>query len=77
MTDSVTSDGLTVFIENKLGMQCLLYGAFFIYFFICLSILFLGKHHRFKRGYKNVIDEAIRLVSLHFLCNSVSPWFFS
>ena len=43
MTDSVTSDGLTVFIENKLGMQCLLYGAFFIYFFICLSILFLRR----------------------------------
>nr|CAB3456466.1 unnamed protein product [Digitaria exilis] len=42
VTDSVTSDGLTVFIENKLG----------------------GKHHRFKRGYKNVIDEAIRLVKL-------------
>ncbi|KAJ7544774.1 hypothetical protein O6H91_09G092700 [Diphasiastrum complanatum] len=39
VTDSVTSDGLTHFIENKLG----------------------GKHHRFKRGYKNVIDEAIRL----------------
>ncbi|BAT96795.1 hypothetical protein VIGAN_09009800 [Vigna angularis var. angularis] len=40
VTDSVTSDGLTTFIEKKLG----------------------GKHHRFKRGYKNVIDEAIRLV---------------
>ncbi|CAL1387072.1 unnamed protein product [Linum trigynum] len=39
VTDSVTSDGLTAFIERKLG----------------------GKHHRFKRGYKNVIDEAIRL----------------
>uniref|UniRef100_J3MKG9 phosphoglucomutase (alpha-D-glucose-1,6-bisphosphate-dependent) n=2 Tax=Oryza brachyantha TaxID=4533 RepID=J3MKG9_ORYBR len=39
VTDSVTSDGLTAFIENKLG----------------------GKHHRFKRGYKNVIDEAICL----------------
>ncbi|XP_057979615.1 uncharacterized protein LOC131165657 isoform X2 [Malania oleifera] len=39
VTDSVTSDGLTTFIEQKLG----------------------GKHHRFKRGYKNVIDEAIRL----------------
>lgn len=39
VTDSVTSDGLTEFIEKKLG----------------------GKHHRFKRGYKNVIDEAIRL----------------
>ena len=39
VTDSVTSDGLKEFIENKLG----------------------GKHHRFKRGYKNVINEAIRL----------------
>lgn len=39
VTDSVTSTGLTDFIENKLG----------------------GKHHRFKRGYKNVIDEAIQL----------------
>ncbi|KAI3799716.1 hypothetical protein L1987_35015 [Smallanthus sonchifolius] len=39
---SVTSDGLTTFIEKKLG----------------------GKHHRFKRGYKNVIDEAIRLNSV-------------
>jgi phosphomannomutase len=37
VTDSVTSDGLTEFIE-RLG----------------------GKHVRFKRGYKNVIDEAIR-----------------
>ncbi|KAJ6720263.1 PHOSPHOHEXOSE MUTASE [Salix viminalis] len=42
VTDSVTSDGLTMFIENKLG----------------------GKHHRFKRGYKNVIDEAVRLNSV-------------
>nr|GMC70838.1 Alpha-D-phosphohexomutase superfamily [Ipomoea batatas] len=42
VTDSVTSDGLTAFIEKKLG----------------------GKHHRFKRGYKNVIDEAIRLNSV-------------
>lgn len=39
VTDSVTSDHLTDFIENSLGM----------------------KHHRFKRGYKNVINEAIRL----------------
>lgn len=38
VTDSVTSDGLTAFIES-MG----------------------GKHHRFKRGYKNVIEEAIRL----------------
>ncbi|GLT68010.1 hypothetical protein SLA2020_402750 [Shorea laevis] len=42
VTDSVTSDGLTTFIEKKLG----------------------GKHHRFKRGYRNVIDEAIRLNSV-------------
>lgn len=41
VTDSVTSDGLTVFIEKNLG----------------------GKHHRFKRGYKNVINESIRLNS--------------
>lgn len=40
VTDSVTSKGLTEFIEN-LG----------------------GKHHRFKRGYKNVINESIRLNS--------------
>ncbi len=39
VTDSVTSDGLKVFIEQELG----------------------GKHCRFKRGYKNVINEAIRL----------------
>lgn len=39
VTDSVTSEGLTVFIETVLQ----------------------GKHHRFKRGYKNVIDESIRL----------------
>ncbi|MGL4605956.1 MAG: phosphomannomutase/phosphoglucomutase [Eubacteriaceae bacterium] len=38
VTDSITSTGLTTYIES-LG----------------------GKHHRFKRGYKNVIDEAIRL----------------
>lgn len=38
VTDSVTSKGLSVFIE-ELG----------------------GYHHRFKRGYKNVINEAIRL----------------
>ncbi len=38
VTDSVTSEGLTKFIEKK-G----------------------GKHHRFKRGYKNVINEALRL----------------
>jgi phosphomannomutase len=38
VTDSITSDGLTEFIEH-LG----------------------GKHHRFKRGYKNVIEESMRL----------------
>lgn len=38
VTDSITSDGLTTFIE-QLG----------------------GVHHRFKRGYKNVINEAIAL----------------
>ena len=38
VTDSITSDGLTKFIEG-LG----------------------GKHHRFKRGYKNVINEAVKL----------------
>lgn len=39
VTDSITSDGLTKFIEEDLG----------------------GHHHRFKRGYKNVINEAVRL----------------
>ncbi len=39
VTDSITSAGLTPFIENDLR----------------------GKHHRFKRGYKNVINEAVRL----------------
>lgn len=39
VTDSVTSDGLKIFIEKVLG----------------------GKHHRFRRGYKNVINEALRL----------------
>jgi phosphomannomutase len=39
VTDSITADGLTQFIEEDLQ----------------------GIHHRFKRGYKNVIDEAIRL----------------
>lgn len=39
VTDSVTSDQLADFIENRLGCR----------------------HHRFKRGYKNVINEAIRL----------------
>ncbi len=41
VTDSVTSTGLTAFIES--------HG---------------GKHLRFKRGYRNVIDECIRLNSL-------------
>ena len=39
VTDSITSRGLTVFIEKDLK----------------------GLHCRFKRGYKNVIDEAVRL----------------
>ena len=39
VTDSITSDGLTQFIEQDLH----------------------GKHLRFKRGYKNVITEAVRL----------------
>lgn len=39
VTDSVTSDRLTAFLEEKLGL----------------------KHHCFKRGYKNVINEAVRL----------------
>lgn len=39
VTDSITSDGLSWFIEDYLG----------------------GKHHRYQRGYKNVINEAVRL----------------
>lgn len=39
VTDSITSEGLTQFIESNLK----------------------GKHHRFKRGYKNVINESVRL----------------
>lgn len=39
VTDSITSEGLTTFIEQDLN----------------------GIHHRFKRGYKNVINEAMRL----------------
>jgi phosphomannomutase len=42
VTDSITSDGLTAFIETELK----------------------GKHHRFQRGYKNVINESIRLNKL-------------
>jgi phosphomannomutase len=38
VTDSITSTGLTEYIESR-G----------------------GQHHRFKRGYKNVINEAVRL----------------
>jgi phosphomannomutase len=47
VTDSITSDGLTVFIEEELK----------------------GVHHRFKRGYKNVINEAIRLNSEGQACH--------
>lgn len=39
VTDSVTSDQLKDFLENRLGL----------------------KHHRFKRGYRNVINESVRL----------------
>jgi phosphomannomutase len=39
VTDSITSDGLTEFIETELK----------------------GIHHRFRRGYKNVINESMRL----------------
>ncbi|MBR2635404.1 MAG: phosphomannomutase/phosphoglucomutase [Clostridia bacterium] len=39
VTDSITSSGLKVFIEEKLG----------------------GKHLRFKRGYKNVINKAVEM----------------
>jgi phosphomannomutase len=39
VTDSITSAGLKVFIEQHLG----------------------GKHLRFKRGYKNVINKAIEM----------------
>lgn len=46
VTDSVTSDRLTGFIEGNLGM----------------------KQHRFKRGYKNVINECIRLNKEGVLC---------
>ncbi|NMP37138.1 MAG: phosphomannomutase/phosphoglucomutase [Clostridiales bacterium] len=41
VTDSVTSDGLSDFINNTLGAH----------------------HRRFKRGYKNVIDEAMRITT--------------
>lgn len=39
VTDSITSDGLSWFINDYLK----------------------AKHHRFKRGYKNVINESVRL----------------
>ena len=39
VTDSITSNGLREFIEDRLQ----------------------GVHHRFKRGYKNVINESIKL----------------
>ena len=39
VTDSVTSDRLTAFLEGELGLR----------------------HRRFKRGYKNVINEMLRL----------------
>ena len=39
VTDSVTSDQLQEFLEDRLGL----------------------KHHRFKRGYRNVINESVRL----------------
>lgn len=46
VTDSVTSTGLTEFIEKDLG----------------------GVHYRFKRGYRNVINEQIRLQSEGINC---------
>lgn len=46
VTDSVTSDRLSAFLEGELGL----------------------KHHRFKRGYKNVINEAIRLNKAGVVC---------
>ncbi|GKD34360.1 phosphoglucosamine mutase family protein, partial [Tanacetum coccineum] len=84
VTDSVTSDGLTTFIEKKLVVEIAAddnaarpedivdvsggtvpnpfsvseEGAKATY------LIRRGKHHRFKRGYKNVIDEAIRLNSV-------------
>ncbi len=39
VTDSVTSDQLKTFLEDRLGLV----------------------HHRFKRGYRNVINESVRL----------------
>lgn len=43
--------------------------------FLTQEFLTGGKHHRFKRGYKNVIDEAIRLVRFNlddFMLTNVS-----
>ncbi|CAK7325463.1 unnamed protein product [Dovyalis caffra] len=67
VTDSVTSDGLTTFIEKKLGMQKTIMAHCLFAVFECaynVPVFFRGKHHRFKRGYKNVIDEAVRLNSV-------------
>lgn len=36
-----------------------------------------GKHHRFKRGYKNVIDEAIRLVRFNLMGKSTRNLFWA
>ncbi len=47
VTDSVTSDGLSSFIEETLK----------------------GKHLRFRRGYKNVINEAVRLNGIGEECH--------
>lgn len=47
VTDSITSDELTTFIEEKLH----------------------GIHHRYKRGYKNVINEAKRLNGIGRECH--------
>ncbi len=47
VTDSVTSDKLTEFLENDLKLH----------------------HHRFKRGYKNVINEAISLNAKGLECH--------
>lgn len=41
VTDSITSSGLKVFIEETLG----------------------GKHYRYRRGYKNVINKALELTA--------------
>ena len=46
VTDSVTSTGLTDFINNTLG----------------------GVHYRFKRGYRNVINEQLRLENAGVNC---------